>query len=145
MQRSLPVTPGDLLTFWCSQLALAASAAGWHQVRHNSEAFCPRVRVSTIETRAARNTSMLATFRGKTRSGHRKSSLAKSLAHHRQQILACRGQRDTILQPRPGHIARDVVAIDQDGERLHHGITLSQLLGEWNPATHRAYASRVGA
>jgi hypothetical protein len=79
VQRSLPVTPGDVPTFWCSQLALAASAAGWHQMRHNTEAFCPRVRVSTIETTAARNTSMLATLRGKTRSGHPKSGLAKSL------------------------------------------------------------------
>ena len=81
MQRSLPVTPGDVLKFWCSQLALAASAAGWHQVRHNSEAFCPSVRVSTIETTAARNTSMLAAFRGKGRSGHPRSGLAKSLGY----------------------------------------------------------------
>jgi hypothetical protein len=46
-------------------------------MRHKSAVFCPNVSVSTIETRAARNTSMLVRPKGKTCATSRSGNTSK--------------------------------------------------------------------
>ena len=63
-QLSFAVKAGVLVASGCSHRA-AATASGWHQTAHSSEALGSTARISTIERTAARNTLMLTLLRAK--------------------------------------------------------------------------------